>query len=109
MNPLALILVFASSLLHAGWNLLGRRHREDAISFFRKMLTLTTLTGLPFFLFGWASLGGFSPKVWGIAALSGLVNGFYYFSLGTGYRLSDFSVVYPLVRAIPVLLVGIWD
>jgi len=40
---------------------------------------------------------------------SGASCGFYYVSLGRGYRAADFTTVYPAARALPVLIVGIAD
>mgnify|MGYP005840966919 FL=1 len=48
-------------------------------------------------------------QVWGYLAISGTFCGFYYFFLARGYHSADFTVVYPLARALPVLLVGIGD
>jgi hypothetical protein len=44
MNPFAVVLVLVSTFMHAGWNLLARYQRSEAI-FFNRMLTVVVVVG----------------------------------------------------------------
>ena len=108
MSTLPLLLVLSSTFLHATWNLLARRQRAEE-AFFGRMLIAVLIPGfLPAALSEWLA-PALSLRVWAYLAVSGTFCGFYYFFLARGYRDADFTVVYPLARALPVLLVGIGD
>jgi len=104
--PVALILV--SCFAHAGWNLLARRGRSE-LAFFRRMLLTTVPIGLG--VIGFASLFPHSlpPRAMWCVAGSGTICGFYYWFLGRAYGSSDFTMVYPVARASPVLIVALLD
>ena len=51
-------------------------------------------------------LGG---RAWLCVLGSGTCCGLYYYCLGRAYGESDFTIVYPLARALPVVLVALWD
>jgi drug/metabolite transporter (DMT)-like permease len=44
--------------------------------------------------------------VWGLLAFTGICQAVYYVALAGAYRTGDLSLTYPLIRAIPVLLVA---
>ena len=107
MPPLALLIVFLSTFMHAGWNLMARGNRSGNVLL--RMLTLSAAVGLaPALAAEW--LG---PPVLRAAAghllLAGFFQGVYFFGLTFGYRLGEFTVVYPLARALPVLLIALAD
>ncbi len=104
----ALVLTLFSAPMHAGWNLLAKRQRSEGL-FFLEILKLGALLGL-----GPAVLSeifsGFMPaRAWVCVLLSGGCAGAYFFFLAKGYADSDFTVVYPIARSLPVLLVGMGD
>ncbi len=108
MNSFAIVLILISTLMHASWNLLGKNH-ESVHHFFQKLLRSILLIGLLPMLIAewrWPSL---PVRALGCALGSGIFCGFYYFSLANAYRGGDFSIVYPMARAIPVVLVGFAD
>lgn len=108
MTLVALILVFLSTPMHAGWNLLGRRQRAEG-AFFAQILGWGAVVGLGPVVVG-GLLGGFMPgEVWVCVLISGSCAGAYFFFLAKGYAKSDFTVVYPIARALPVVLVGLGD
>ena len=109
MTPFALLLIAASAGLHAGWNLLGRAHRRNPVGFFLRMDLVTVTVGLPFFVASLLLLPSLPPRALVYGAVSGLFCGVYYFTLGEGYRVSDLSMVYPLARALPILMLAGWD
>jgi drug/metabolite transporter (DMT)-like permease len=107
MNPLAAGLTFISAFFHAGWNLIARKYRGGSI--FVRVPLLISLAGLiPALLAGY--LGShFPPGVWVNFTFGGVCLAFYYLGLTQGYQSGDFSVVYPLARSLPVLVIAIVD
>jgi len=108
MSLLTIFLVLLSTVLHAGWNLLGRKcHATSA--FFGRMLTVGLAVGFVPFVVSEVITRSMPPLAWLCVLGSGTCAGLYYFFLGFGYRSGDFTVVYPVARALPVLLVGVAD
>ncbi|MBX3053540.1 MAG: EamA family transporter [Caldilineaceae bacterium] len=104
--PLALILV--STVLHASWNLLAHARRSDTTLFIRANL-IVGLTGLGPVL--WLQFSGdpFPPAVWPLLLATGLFQSVYFLGLTMGYRTGEFSIVYPVARALPVLALAMLD
>jgi len=101
-------LVLASTFMHAGWNLLARGRRNE-LAFFRRMLLIAIVAGLVPAVVSEVLANSIAPRAWLCLAGSGLCCGVYYFALGRAYRSADFTVVYPVARALPVILVGLGD
>jgi drug/metabolite transporter (DMT)-like permease len=47
--------------------------------------------------------------VWGYLIVAGIFQAIYYLGLTQGYRHGDFTIVYPIARSLPVLLVAVGD
>lgn len=103
MSPAALTLVLVSVCLHAGWNLLGKR-RAPSLAFFTLAIAAGGLAFTPVLLLG-AGLTGLPVGFWGWLAASGLCQMLYIGGLAWAYARGEVSVLYPLVRALPVVLV----
>lgn len=108
MNGPAIAIVLSSTAMHAGWNLLARRQRDEG-RFILHMLLWSSLIGLP--VAGasewWAR--SMTPTAWWCLLASGACCGVYYWGLAWAYVRSDFTVVYPLARALPVLVLAVTD
>ncbi len=104
----ALILVLCSVPMHAGWNLLARRQRSEGVFFWYLLVWVAALGIVPAVL-GEILLGPFPAKAYVCVLISGCCGGAYFYFLARGYEKSDFTVVYPVSRALPVLLVGLGD
>ena len=59
----------------------------------------------PILVWRYDILAVISPETWLLLALSSVCQGIYYTGLGMGYQKGDMSIMYPLSRAMPVLLV----
>jgi uncharacterized membrane protein len=98
MAPLALVLVLASSVVHATWNLLSKKV-NGGIPFIWLVAALATVFYAPlvvgFVLWKHPYIG---PLQIAFMLGSGLLRIFYFRSLQKGYRVGDLSVVYPLAR-----------
>ena len=108
MSPLAIGLVLISACTHAGWNLLARQRRSE-MAFFVRMLTMIMIAGFLPVVISETTTRSLPARAWFCLAGSGLCGGLYLFSLAQAYRASEFTVVYPVARALPVLLVGLGD
>ena len=108
MTLLPILLIGISAFMHAGWNLLAHSQRSDGVLFLRISL-LTGLIGfVPALL---AELRGppFPGQVWGLLLLTGACQALYFLGLTMGYRSGEFTIVYPLARALPVLFLAFVD
>ncbi|MEZ4612298.1 MAG: hypothetical protein R2838_18985 [Caldilineaceae bacterium] len=107
MDPLALGLALSSAAVHAGWNLLARA--RGAASPLLRVPAVTTAIGIipAILLQHWVA--PFSGRVWFLLVLSGLFQAWYHAGLTFGYRTGDFTLVYPLARALPVLAIALVD
>lgn len=105
MSLLGIILIACSAVTHAAWNMLSKKARGTA-AFFFVVNALSTLVFLPLGIWGAVSLG-MPPNVWIACAVSGAALAVYFASLGWSYEHGDMSVVYPLVRALPVAAVAL--
>ena len=105
MTTVALVLL--SAFIHAGWNLLVRSH-DLSRQMLRIPLLISAVAVGPVL---WLELRSdtFPSVVWLLLAVSGLFQALYYLGLALGYQHGDFTVVYPLVRALPVLFVALFD
>lgn len=106
MTPTAVLLILCSALIHAGWNLLGKRHGADT-SYFRVAAATGFVLVLPL-LAVWRETVFLAPApVWGLLLATGVFQGLYFLGLAGAYRRGELSLAYPVARALPVLLVPV--
>src|SRR5512143_2225636 len=89
-----------SAVLHAGWNAAVKASRAPARAMTAQML-LSALFVLP----GLAWSGLPAPAAWPWIVASTLMNVVTVLALLRAYELGGFGIVYPVVRAVAVLLV----
>lgn len=100
MTLFVLSLLFASAVLHAGWNLLLKGSEEKLLATW-----LSLLVGAVLFLPALPFIAPLAPGAWPYVAASSLLEVAYFLALTAAYRSGDFTVVYPLARgAVPALL-----
>lgn len=109
MTGTVLVILLISVFLHAGWNLLVRHRRDHAPYFMFQMYVIIAAVGLEPFVVGECVFGPLPGKVYLLGVFSGVFCAVYSLGLTKGYTSTDFTVVYPVVRALPVLLVGVGD
>lgn len=102
----AFLLIFVSVFLHAAWNLLSRASRPS-ISFFWLAETSGIIFLLPFLFIADIPWGKLPPFFWYSFIGSSIAESVYCIGLSKTYKKNDISIAYPLMRAIPVLLVAI--
>jgi drug/metabolite transporter (DMT)-like permease len=106
VNVLALILVIISAVLHAGWNLFSKQ-RNVSVPFFLIACGAAGLVLSPLLWYYRAVFPLVSVRFWIFVLASGGFEALYYSSLIRAYRTGDLSVAYPLIRAVPVILVAV--
>jgi drug/metabolite transporter (DMT)-like permease len=108
MSPFVIALVLTSTFMHAGWNLAARRSGDEGVFFLRMVLTTCLLGAVPFAAYE-LLVGSITATIVGYAAVSGVCSGIYFLALATAYASADFTLVYPVARALPVLMLGVVD
>lgn len=105
----AALLVIFSALLHAGWNILGKSNTGSGYSFTLGASIAPLILLSPYIIWcisviGFDSLDGY---FWLLVTLSGIGQAIYLIGLIKAYDAGDIGVIYPIARALPVLMVGI--
>ena len=100
MSPIDVAAALLSALLHAGWNAAVKANRQPAQAMMAQMV-LGALLVLP--LLAWT--GRPATGAWPWIALSALLNLVTVSALLRAYELGGFGIVYPVVRALAVLMV----
>ncbi|KGY12973.1 multidrug transporter [Vibrio tubiashii] len=108
MDLLAISLVVFSAVLHAGWNILGKNNSSSGLAFtlassFSACAILSPYLILYLANIGWTSL---PSEFWGLLFISGISQIVYLVGLIIAYKYADVGVVYPIARALPVMMVG---
>ncbi|WP_176502572.1 drug/metabolite transporter [Cobetia sp. 5-11-6-3] len=103
MSSLALGLILISVCLHAGWNLLGKG-RAPSLAFFMLAMASGALIFAPLLGLG-PSFAVLPAEFWGWLVATGLCQALYMGGLAWAYARGEVSVLYPIARALPVVLV----
>ncbi len=106
MPTVAVVLVTVSAFVHAFWNLLGKR-QNPSTAFFFIATAFAALCLSPLLIVYHSAFTAVPARVWLWVGLTSLFELIYYIGLAGAYRHGDLSVAYPLVRALPVILVAI--
>src|SRR5437868_5417946 len=96
-----LLLLLASAVIHASWNLLSKRSGDkQAFLWLTLVATLVLLLVPAIWLYGPIPAQG-----WLFIGLSGALEAVYFLLLGSAYQRGDMSLVYPLARGTAPLFV----
>ncbi|WP_052880024.1 multidrug transporter [Vibrio coralliirubri] len=105
----AIVIVIISALLHAGWNVLGKSNQGSGSSFFLASGFAAAAILTPYLIWYVYSVGfaNITLLFWQLLLLSGTCQIIYLIGLGIAYKQADIGVIYPMARALPVLMVGL--
>ncbi|WP_076588878.1 EamA family transporter [Vibrio ostreicida] len=108
MSLWAMILVVVSALLHAGWNVLSKRTQASGPAFFLSSSAAAAALLTPYVVWYLSQVGvaAIPMLFWVLLILSGIAQMIYLVGLSMAYQSSDIGMVYPIARALPVLMVG---
>jgi drug/metabolite transporter (DMT)-like permease len=107
MSLFSITLVLISAIIHASWNLLVRTRSTGQLLL--RIPLLIAIIGLAPALWQEWSGDSFSPFVWQMLALTAIFQSLYYWGLLRGYQQADFSMVYSIVRALPMMFIAVFD
>lgn len=102
----AFLLIFASVFLHVTWNMLSKKS-NPSMAFYMIMGFVASMMWLPVFLFCKIPFFQMPGKFLLFLLLSILGEVIYMLGLARSYKSADISYVYPVVRALPVLIIAI--
>jgi drug/metabolite transporter (DMT)-like permease len=102
MTLFALGLALIAAVLHALWNLLVKASDDQLVAAWT-IFAGAALLNIPVLIFN----GLPDRAVWGLIAISTLIQVGYVLMLALAYRLGDLSFVYPLARGTSPLLVAL--
>jgi drug/metabolite transporter (DMT)-like permease len=108
VTPFVILLVLTSTFMHAGWNLLARFDRSERAFYHKMLVTTITIGFLPAAVSEWLNRS-LTPLAWACVFGSGSCAGLYLYFLGRAYESSDFTIVYPVARSLPVIFVAFGD
>jgi uncharacterized membrane protein len=94
--------------MHASWNLLARYERSESL-YYKKLLTFIVVAGFVPAVISEYQARSMTLLAWLCVTGSGISAGLYLFFLARAFESSDFTVVYPMARSLPVLFIGIID
>ena len=104
MTSTAIILILISAFLHAGWNFISKSGKPSPV-FFLILTFSTVLLRIPFLIIDVTGMQTVPLKFWYLLLATGFFQTLYFTSLAYAYQHGEISLVYPLIRAIPVLLI----
>ena len=104
MTLLAFLLILLSVFLHVTWNLLSKKV-APSLSFYVLMSYTAAAIWLSFFLASDLRLARLPPRFFLMLAGSICGEVCYMIGLAHAYRKGDISLVYPVVRALPVIVI----
>lgn len=105
MSRLAVLLVLASCFTHAGWNLYTKHTARTAAYLWWANIAVLGVCAAPFLAFSARDLPSVQVAVWVCVAITGVFQSAYFAALSAAYGRGDASLVYPLARISPVLVV----
>ena len=107
MAILPIGLTLLSAFFHASWNFLARESNETDF-LLHSGFVIIGLGLIPAIILEFIGTA-FPLRVWLYVPISGTFLAVYYLGIIQGYRSGDFTVVYPVARALPVLLIAFAD
>lgn len=106
MTITAAVLVFISVFMHAAWNLLSKT-TQPSTAFYIIMNFVGGIIWLPFFIMSADSFWGLPPVFYYLFAGTCFFEVLYMYGLAHGYKHGDISLIYPLVRTLPVIMLAV--
>lgn len=105
MTPLAIILLLIASVVHAGWNIIGKRQHPSAAFFLVALLASIAVLAIPTMAWQGAMVNRIPSGVWVALGISSAFQAAYYASLAGAYRTGKMSIAYPVARSSPLIIV----
>lgn len=104
MTLTAVILILISAFTHVGWNLLCKREHPSS-AFFLLVNTFGTLCLVPALILFGSAIPTFPTSVWLLLIATGIFQTIYILGLANAYQRGDLSILYPIARSSPVIVI----
>jgi len=104
LTLLTVAIVLFSAFLHASWNLASKT-RSSGLGFITSATAMGALIYSPMLLSLWPKIPGMPLEFWLLLLGTGLCQAMYLIGLTKAYQTGQMNIVYPLARALPVLIV----
>jgi len=108
VSAFVIAIVLVSTFFHAGWNLLARYSGSESI-FYKRMLIITMVAGFLPAVISEILTTSMTQLAWFCVLGSGVCAAIYLYGLARAYATTDFTIVYPIARALPVVFIAIID
>jgi drug/metabolite transporter (DMT)-like permease len=99
MSATAAVLIFASVVLHVGWNAISRHERPSSV-FFLAAMVASAFALLPVLGVYRSEISAVLGQVGGVLVATSVLAAAYNVLLAASYRAGDLSLVYPLARSL---------
>ncbi|MFT5706788.1 MAG: putative membrane protein [Oceanospirillaceae bacterium] len=93
--------------MHALWNSIGKRS-ATSIAFYAWATMAGTILFSPLMINNWDKIINLPARFWGLLVISGGFQTLYFTGLAKAYKSAELSLVYPLARSLPVLIVPVF-
>lgn len=107
MSLVAIILLLVAAVCHAGWNLIGKQRDPTPASFLLANVASMILLAVPVLCLYSPLLARIPTNVWWALAVTAVFQALYFAALAGAYAKGDMSVVYPLARSSPIIIVTV--
>jgi drug/metabolite transporter (DMT)-like permease len=104
VTPITLAILVCAAVLHSSAHV-ALKGGKDKLAFAWWQLLVILVFYSPVLL---TAKWGWSPAVWLIVIVSGLVEAAYFYTTSRAYTLGDLSVTYPLARGSAPLFITLW-
>ena len=108
MSSFAITLTLVAALMHAAWNLLAHAEQQDRYLLIRLPLVFGLAGIVPLAVFECLD-PTLTHRALQMLPVAVVCQAIYFVGLTMGYRLGEFTVVYPLARALPILMLAVVD
>ena len=102
----AFSLVFISVFMHAAWNFMSKKDSPSS-AFYLLAAAAGGVVWIGALFFCQVDITALPWKFWMFFLISNCFEVLYFLALSNGYRKGDISLVYPLGRALPVILIAV--
>ena len=101
-----ILLIFISAIFHLTWNALLKKSKDKQIHMSLALIGITILlTPLALFILSTIEI---TKQDWIYMTGTGLIHGFYFFTLALAYKYANLNLVYPVTRGLGAALVPIF-
>jgi len=107
MSLTAIILILISASLHVGWNVISKQNQPSLAFFFIANLVGGLILLLPISLYFYDYFHVITLNTFIYAAIAGIFQSLYYWTLALAYQSGHMSLAYPIARSFPVIIVSL--